>query len=150
MKIAWKYIDKRTATVAAIRDYTNMRAVINNTPDEIKELYDQMSAPRTTNISGMPTTHNPLAGQNSLAGQLDKLDILRDRYSSAIEYMSWFEPAWGTLTDKEQRILTEYYMSDCFRNGARIRLADEFNYTERHIDRLCVKALQRLRALLFG
>lgn len=148
--IAWKYIDKRAATIAAIRDYTNMRAVINNTPDEIKELYGRMTAPRTPNMSGMPTNPNPLAGQSSLAGQIDKLDILRDRYSSAIEYMSWCEPAWGVLTDKEKRILSEYYMGEGIRNGARVRLADEFNYTERHIDRLCGKAMRRLRSLLFG
>jgi len=37
--IAWAYLDKTAAAVAAMRDYDSMRAILNNTPDEIKEAY---------------------------------------------------------------------------------------------------------------
>jgi hypothetical protein len=78
------------------------------------------------------------------------LDVLHERYNTASEYMVWFDLAWDALTDTERRILSEYYMDLRFRNGARERLARELGYAERHIDRLCNKALSRFRTLLFG
>lgn len=148
--IAWKYIDKTAATVAALRDYDNMRAIINNTPDDIKELREKMASPRTPRLTGMPLAHNPNAGENKITVHIDRLDILRERYNIAVEYMVWFESAWGTLTDREKHILRECYMSESLRGGARLRLAEELSYTERHIDNLRDKALKRLRILLFG
>ena len=80
--IALKYINKNAATVAAIRDYNNMRFIINNTPQEIKDVYEKMTSPRTPKLSGMPSERNPQAGADKLAAQLDRLtycenDILR-------------------------------------------------------------------------
>ena len=88
--IAWKYIDKNTAAIAAIRDYDSMRVIINNTPDEIKEIHSSMSAPRTANLSGIQSSHNPLSTQEKLMEQIDKMNVLRERYNSAVEYMTWF------------------------------------------------------------
>lgn len=48
--IALKYINKNAATVAAIRDYENMRFIINNTPQEIKDVYEQMISPRSPKL----------------------------------------------------------------------------------------------------
>ena len=148
--IAWKYIDKAAATVAAMRDYDSMRVIINNTPEEIKALYERMTTPRAPALSGLPSARNPKSGEDKIIEQLDKLDLLRDRYSNAVEYMSWFAPAWNVLSESEQHILERYYMDESLRNGGRGRLAGELNYTERHIDRLRGKALQRLQVLLFG
>jgi DNA-directed RNA polymerase sigma subunit (sigma70/sigma32) len=148
--IAWKYIDKTAATISAMRDYDNMRAIINNTPDEIKTIYENLSSPRASAISGVPSTRNPQSSEDRLADQIDRLDVLRERYSTAVAYMKWFEPAWGTMTDREKHILRECYMTESLRNGARLRLSEELNYTERHIDNLRDKALKRLRTLLFG
>ena len=110
--IALKYINKNAATVAALRDYHNMRFIINNTPGEIKHLYEKMSTPGTPQLSRTPTARNPQARADQLAAQFDQLDILRERYRQAIEYMAWFEPAWSSLTDTEQHILSEYYLGD--------------------------------------
>jgi len=148
--IALKYINKNAATVAAMRDYTNMRFIINNTPEEIKEVYEKMSAPRTPKLSRLPSTRNPQAGADKLAAQIDKLDILRERYSQAIEYMAWFEPAWSSLTDTEQHFLSEFYMSDNQKSGATYRLMTELNYSESHVERLRGNALNHLRSMLFG
>ena len=57
--IAWKYLDKTSATTAAMQDYDSMRSIINNTPDEIKEVYEKMSAPHSANHSNVPAAHNP-------------------------------------------------------------------------------------------
>lgn len=148
--IALKYINKNAATIAAIRDYNNMRFIINNTPEEIKDVYEKMSAPRTPKLSGMPSARNPQAGTDKLAAHIDKLDILRERYSQAIEYMAWFEPAWSSLTDTEQHILSEFYMTDNQKSGATYRLMDELNYSESHVERLRSNALNHIRSKLFG
>ncbi|MFA5638385.1 MAG: hypothetical protein WC961_05845 [Anaerovoracaceae bacterium] len=148
--IAWKYIDKSAASIAAIRDYNAMRVIINNTPEEIKAVYEKMTAPRSPNLSGMPSVRNPQSGSDRLAFQIDKLDILRERYSQAIEYMTWFEPSWSSLTDTEQHILSEFYMGDNQKSGATYRLMDELNYSERKIEQMRSNALKHLRILLFG
>lgn len=84
-----------------------------------------------------------------MAAQIDKLDILRERYSLAIEYMAWFEPAWANLTDAEQHVLSEFYMTDNRKSGATYRLMNELNYSESHIERLRSNALNHLRSLLY-
>jgi hypothetical protein len=148
--IALKYINKNAATVAAIRDYENMRFIINNTPQEIKDVYEQMASPRGPKLTGLPSARNPQAGADKLAAQIDKLDILRERYSQAIEYMAWFEPAWSSMTDTEQHILSEFYMCDNQKSGATYRLMSELSYSERKIEQMRSDALKHLRILLFG
>jgi hypothetical protein len=150
MMIATKYINKNAATVAAIRDYNNMRFIINNTPQEIKDVYEKMASPRSLKLSGMPSARNLQAGSDKLAEQMDKLDILRERYCQAVEYMAWFEPAWYSLTDAERRILSEFYMNNSQRSGATYRLMDEMNYSESHIERLRSNSLNHLRSILYG
>ena len=44
MSSMWKYLDKRSAAVAAIKDYASMRFIINNTDDEIKKAYEKIAA----------------------------------------------------------------------------------------------------------
>lgn len=148
--IALKYINKNAATVAAIRDYENMRFIINNTPLEIKDVYEQMASPRGPKLTGLPSARNPQAGADKLAAQIDKLDILRERYSQAIEYMAWFEPAWSSMTNTEQHILSEFYMGDNQKSGATYRLMSELSYSERKIEQMRSDALKHLRILLFG
>jgi hypothetical protein len=148
--IAWKYINKTAATIATIRDYDDMAAIIENTPDEIKLLRENMTSPRSPNMSGMPSTHNPQSGEEKLVAQIDRLNLMEERYRTAREYMDWFKPAWSELAEREQRILRECYMADSLRNGARFRLAEELHYSERHIDNLRDKALRRIQTLLFG
>lgn len=148
--IALKYINKNAAVIAVLRDYANMRFIINNTPEDIKDVYGKMSAPRSPKLSGMPSGRNPQAGENMLAEQIDKLDILRERYNQAIEYMAWFEPAWSNLTDTEQHILAEFYLECNQKSGATYRLMSELNYSESHIERLRSNALNHLRCLLYG
>ena len=148
--IAWKYIDKPSAAIAAIRDYSNMRNVINITPEDIKELYSRMISPRGSKVTGLPKAKNPHGHDDMLATSLDKLDVMQERYRQAIEFMTWFEPAWGTLADDEQLILREFYMGDSLRSGAGARLQAKLSYGHAQIERLRKKALSRLTMLLFG
>jgi hypothetical protein len=148
--IAWKYIDKTAAAIAAIRDYTKMRSVINITPEDIKELYSRMVSPRNGKITGMPKSKNNRSHEDMVAASLDELDVMQERYRQAIEYTGWFEPAWASLTDDEQLVLREFYMGENLRSGAGTRLEACLNYGRAQVDRCRSKALSRLSLLLFG
>ena len=61
--IAWKYLNKPSATVAALQDYATMRDIINITPQETKELYDRMISTGGRQLTGLPTSWNPQANE---------------------------------------------------------------------------------------
>ena len=42
MSIIWKYLDKRSAAVDALKDYGSMKFIIGHTDDEIKSAYEKM------------------------------------------------------------------------------------------------------------
>ena len=151
MPIAWIYLDKKSAAVSAIKDYTDMEFIINDTPDDIADVRAKMTTAKTPALSDMPKgTPDPHAGEGRLAAQLDEIDILKERYRRALEYMEWFRPAWDALTDDERIILTEYYMSGNMRSGANVRLSLRLHYSTAQIDRIRSKALSRLTVMLFG
>ena len=63
MSIMWKYLDKRSATIAAIKDYSSMQFIISHTAEEIKAERDRMSSTGSPRWDGMPHAHNPQAGE---------------------------------------------------------------------------------------
>ena len=148
--IAWQYIDKTAATIAALRDYDSMCGIISDTPEEIREAYEDITAPHSPNLTGLPPAKNPQAGADRMVNQLIRLDVLQERYRSADEYMAWFEPAWNSLTDTEQTVLREFYMSGSQRSGANARLQNRLSYSERQIERFRQNGLSRMTLLLFG
>jgi DNA-directed RNA polymerase specialized sigma subunit len=150
MRIAWKYINKADATIAVIRDYDNMRVIINTTPEEIKAAFDKMSAPASSRLTGMPGARNPHAAEKKMTDGIDRLDHLSERYCTAVEFMAWVGPAWETLSDKEQMVLSEFYGSGNLRSGANARLQSRLDTSEATIERLRASALSRLITLLFG
>ena len=95
MSIMWKYLDKRSATIAAIKDYDAMQFIINSTDDEIKRTYEKMTSVGSPKWDGMPHAHNPKAGEERMINAIAEIDILKERYRQAVEYMEWFKPAWG-------------------------------------------------------
>lgn len=78
--IAWKYLNKPSAAVAALQDYSTMREIINITPQETKELYDRMISTGGRRLTGLPTSWNPQAGEERLVKSLDTLDVIQERY----------------------------------------------------------------------
>ena len=100
MSIMWKYLDKRSATIAAIKDYDAMQFIINSTDDEIKRTYEKMTSVGSPKWDGMPHAHNPKAGEERLISAISEIDILRERYRQAVEYMDWFKPAWEKLSEE--------------------------------------------------
>lgn len=148
--IAWSYLDKRTATVAALRDYNAMKNIFETTPQAVKEEYEEFQSTHCSQLNGLPKAHNPQAGEEKIAKSLDKIDVLQQRYRQAKEFMDWFEPAWSYLSDTEQLVLMEFYMSDSLRSGATARLQVKLGYSERYVDKIRGRSLGKLTKMLYG
>lgn len=80
MSIMWKYLDKRSATIAAITDYDSMQFIINSTDDEIKRTYEKMTSVASPKWDCMPRTHNPNAAEERILNGIAEIDILKERY----------------------------------------------------------------------
>lgn len=150
MSIIWKYLDKRSAAVDALKDYSSMEFIIANTSSEIKNARDKMSGVRSPQFDGMPRTHNPQAGEERILNGIEEIDILQERYRQAVEYMEWFKPAWEQLTADERYVLNTFYDEDCSQTGAVYEICDHF-----HIERSSAynkknRALGKLAVLLYG
>ena len=149
--IAWKYLNKPSATVAALQDYATMRDIINITPQETKELYDRMISTGGRQLTGLPTSWNPQANENRLVKCLDTLDVIQERYRQAVEYMAWFVPAWEELTEDERYVLEAFYSEDNqYGSNAADDVADYFQIERASAYRRKNRALERLTILLFG
>ena len=77
MSIIWKYLDKRSAAVDALKDYSNMKFIISNTDDEIRAAFEKMSGVSSPQPDGMPHAHNPHAGEDRMVKGIEEIDVLR-------------------------------------------------------------------------
>lgn len=152
MHITWKYLDKRAATIEALRDFHSMQFIIENTSDTIKERYERMVNLSAPNYDGMPHVHSPHAGEARLVRTIDQIDILKERYRQAKEYMDWFVPAWEALTDDERFCLEEFYWTEEYesRTDAICTICEKL-----HIERSSAynkknRAINHLKVELFG
>ena len=127
MSIMWKYLDKRSATIAAIKDYDAMQFIINSTDDEIKRTYEKMTSVGSPKWDGMPHAHNP------------------------VEYMDWFKPAWEQLTDDERYCLETFYGDgNTYGSSAAYYIAEYLHVEQPTAYKRKNRALDRLTILLFG
>ena len=102
MSIMWRYLDKRSATIAAIKDYGNMKFIITNSGEEIAGAYEGMAGVNSPRWDGMPKAHNPTAGEDRMLKAIEEIDLLKERYRQACEYMAWFQPAWDALSEDDR------------------------------------------------
>lgn len=95
MNIAWIYLDKRNATINALKDYESMNFLLENAQAEVAAQQDNMTSLGSPVLSYMPKgASNPHAVENRVVKTLDMINILNERYQRAVEYMRWFQPAW--------------------------------------------------------
>lgn len=150
MSIIWQYLDKRGATIKALKDYSSMEYIIKNNREEIADVYDRMSGVRSPGFDGMPHAHNPHAAEERIIKGITEIDVLKERYRQAAEYMEWFKPAWDELTEDEQYVLETFYRDSESQTGAVYDICDYF-----HIERSSAynkknRALDHLTTLLYG
>lgn len=151
MSIIWKYLDKRSAAVDALKDYSSMKFIIDHTDEEIKSAYEKMGGISSPQFDGMPHSHNPQAGEERIVKGIEEIDVLKERYRQAVEYMEWFLPAWEELSEDERYVLETFYGED---NEYGCCAADEvamhFEIERSSAYRRKNRALEKLTVLLFG
>lgn len=151
MKIVWQYLDKRAAAINALKDYSSMKYIIEHTDEDIATLNEEMSSPASPVINGMPSTHDPKAREKRLIACINEIDVLKERYRQALEYMDWFQPAWDALTEDEQYVLKEFYLDDEQKQiDAVYNICDHFDIERSSAYNKKNRALQHLALLLYG
>ena len=151
MSIIWKYLDKRSAAVDALKDYGSMKFIIGHTDDEIKSAYEKMGGVSSPQLDGMPRSHNPQASEDRIVKGIEEIDVLKERYRQALEYMAWFLPAWEELTEDERYVLQTFYGEDNQYGASAIYdICDHFGVERSSAYNRKNRALSHLVTLLFG
>ncbi|MCL1965304.1 MAG: hypothetical protein FWF69_09670 [Firmicutes bacterium] len=149
--IAWAYLDKKAAAVDALKDYVAMEFIIINHEDVEKELRESMTSVRSSSPAGMPYNPDLKRGEARIAARIDEIDILKERYRSAVEYMAWFKPAWDELKEEEQIVLSEFYLhNDNSQEDSVGRICNRFRIERSSAYNKKNRALARLTILLYG
>lgn len=147
MSIMWKYLDKRKAAIDALKDYDSMQFIIAHTDEQIKGEYDKMTSLGSPRFDGMPHAHNPNAAEDRILNGIEEIDVLKERYRQALEYMEWFKPAWDKLTEEEQYVLEVFYAGD---EGSVYLICDRFGIERTSAYKKKNRALERLTVQLYG
>lgn len=148
MSIMWKYLDKKNGAIQALKDYSSMQFIIENTDARVKQERSRMTGLASPNMDGMPHMHNPKAGEDRIVNGIEEIDILKERYRQAVEYMEWFVPAWKQLSEDERYVLETFYDDDA--EGAVYEVCDHFKIERSSAYNKKNKALSHLTVLLFG
>lgn len=150
--IMWKYLDKRAATIAAIRDYQSMKFIIQNTEKDIARVHAEMTNVSSINLERSSRSNNPGAHEERIVNSLERIDALKYRYEEALEYMAWFEPSWEMLREDERHVLGEFYWEDDDSKGISIldRLCEEYNIERTSVYKKKNRSLDKLTVLLYG
>lgn len=151
MNITWKYLDKRAGAVEAIKDFESMKFIIDHTDDEIKSAYEKMSGVSSPQFDGMPHSHNPHAAEDRMVKGIEEIDVLKERYRQAVEYMAWFLPAWEELSEDDRYVLDAFYREDNdYGSNTVDAIADYFHIERASAYRRKNRALEKMTTLLFG
>ena len=107
-----------------------------------------LSSPK---LDDMPKAHNPTAGEDRTIKAIEEIDLLRERYRQACEYMTWFQPAWDALSEDDRFVLDAFYSSEnCYGSGAADAVCDHFSIERTSAYRKKNRALENLTTLLYG
>ena len=150
MNIVWQYLDKRAAAINALKDYSSMKYIIEHTDEDIANLNEEMTSPASPVLNGMPSNNDPKAGEKRLIACINEIDVLKERYRQALEYMDWFQPAWDALSEDEQLILTEFFINNINKTDAISNIGDKLFLERAQVYRRKEKALNHLALLLYG
>jgi len=151
MNIVWHYLDKKVAAINALKDYSSMQYIIDHTDEDIAIIHEKMISPASPVLNGMPSVHDPKTGEKKLISCIDEIDVLKERYRQALEYMDWFQPAWNALTDDERYVLKEFYLNEEQKKiDAVYNICEHFNIERSSAYNKKNRALQHLALLLYG
>ena len=149
MHISWSFLDKRKATISAIESFPSMDFIIRHTDEDILVVRTKMEGVGSPNLDGLPHAHNPQAAEDRMVNCIEEIDTLKERYRQAVEYMSWFKPAWDQLAEDDRYVLEAFFMGGD-ENGAGDEVADHFQIERASAYRKRSRAVDRLTSLLYG
>ena len=150
MTIAWTYLDKRGAAVDALKDFASMEYIIDNHVDDEEAIREDMTAVGSPALGGQPSGHNPHGGEARLTAQIDEIDVLKERYRQALEYMAWFGPAWEKLGEDDRFVLGAFYQRDGKQEDAIGEICDRYFIERSSAYNKKNRALAKLTLLLYG
>ena len=151
MHISWKYLDKRNATINAIKDFDVMKFILDHTEEKVRIEGERMCDLSSPLLNGMPHVKNSHAGEDRIVNGLEEIDLLKERYRQAMEYMSWFQPAWEELTEDERYVLdTFFHDENTYGDRALELVMMKYHIKENSAYRKKNRALERLSTLLYG
>ena len=149
MHISWSFLDKRKGAIKAISAYDSMDFIVKHTDEEIAAVRVKMEGIGSPNLDGMPHAHDPQVGEKRILQGIEEIDMLKERYRQAVEYMSWFKPAWEQLSEEERYLLEMFYMDD-EESGAVMTITAELNIERSTAYNRKNRALDHLTMLLYG
>lgn len=99
----------------------------------------------------IPHAHNPKAVGERVIQEIDEIDILRERYRQAVEFMNWFQPAWNEPSEDEQYVLDTFYRGgSAYGNNVTEMVACTYEIENTTTHKRKNRALDYLQTLLFG
>ena len=136
---------------AAQGELIRQRGIKEHVGDEIKRVHEKMTSVGSPKWDGMPRTHNPQAGEERLINAISEIDILKERYRQAVEYMDWFKPAWEQLSEDDRYCLETFYGdANTYGSSAAYYIAEYLHVEQATAYKRKNRALDRLTVLLFG
>lgn len=151
MSIAWQYLDKRSATICALKDYESMKYILAHAPADISLLQADMVNISPPQLSSMPKAgRNVHAGESRIVKYIDSAELLNERYLRAQEFCSWFQPAWEGLSEAERYVLTCFYTDENAEQNGIDGICDHFHIERTSAYKKKDRALAHLTLLLYG
>ena len=149
MHISWSFLDKKKGAIDAIEAYPQMDFIIRHTDEDIAKEQAKMISTSSMNLDGMPHAFNPQAAEDRIIEGIAEIDVLKERYRQAVEYMNWFRPAWDKLTEDDRYVLTAFFLDE--RTGCPVDIvADHFGIERTSAYSKRKRAIERITNLLYG
>lgn len=150
MHVMTKYLDTRKAAIAALQDFAAMEHVIETTDQQVKDAYEDLASPARPRLDGTPPSGDLHAGEHRLAATLDRIDLYRNRYAQARQYMAWFLPAWEVLSEDDRFVLEAFFLTEGSREQCVDQICDRFFVERDSAYRKKNRALDKLTHALYG
>lgn len=153
MMIPWMYLNKEAASINALKDYASMEQIIESYADDLTESSEFLTSPHSAGITTVPKkgSGNIRSTERRMADAIDRIDVVKERYAKALEYMAWFRPAWDALDEPEQQLLEEFYLEEGKTRAEIVKSLCEKMFCEKSsVYRAKEKALGHLTLLLYG
>ena len=81
---------------------------------------------------------------------IEEIDVLKERYRQAMEYMAWFLPAWEELSGDDRYVLETFYSDEERQTDSIYDICDRFHIERTSAYKKKNRALQKLVTLLYG